>query len=142
MNTKKTAILNNLLNMYKDFYPSSAIFSKSYFKYSIEDVEKVIEELLSKPKIEPKKRAGIRDEIKSIGSEEETKRFYERNLIYNKEDETSKKECLKRITLDELKYIYSQLYSSPAKAKCKKEELLSLIEKYFNGIDRALGMKP
>lgn len=57
-------------------------------------------------------------------------------------EEASKNACLKRISLEELKLIYSQLYCAPAKSKIKKEELLSLIEKSFNGIDRALSMKP
>ena len=64
------------------------------------------------------------------------------HLVYNKDDLEAKQECLKKISLEELKVIYKKIYNIEVKSKIKKEELLLLIEKYFNGIDRAISMKP
>ncbi len=143
MTVKDKDILNHLTKIYKDFYGSSEIFRKGYFKYSVDEVEELIKKIInSTGESTAAKNPIIRDEIKLITNEDMAKKFYIEHLTYNKDEAGAKENCLKNISLEELKLMYTKVYSTEAKTRATKEELLSLIEKYFNGIDRALSMKP
>lgn len=41
-----------------------------------------------------------------------------------------------------LGYLYEIVYKSPLKSNMRKIDALNSIEKYFNGIERAVSMKP
>lgn len=143
MNKKEQDILQTILKLYCDLYPSREIFNKNYFKFTPEELENVIKNLHEeqKPNLQ-KNQNGISESILSIKTVGEVKSFYLENLRYDRSDSKSKEECLKNITGEELKYLYSILYSSPIRTKIRKVELLDLIEKYFDSIDRAFSMKP
>lgn len=143
MTKRDKDILNHLVNIYKEFYCAGDIFKKGYFKYTIDEVEEVINKFTNRTSEDtPINKAIIRDEIKLIENEDMVKQFYLEHLKYNKDEVGAKEKCLKSISLEELKLIYSKIYSSEARNRATKDELLSLIEKYFNGIERALSMKP
>lgn len=147
MNKKEQDILQSLLKVYSDFYASKDLFNKSYFKYSPEEIQQVLSHLLNEqetnvPKTKTKRKSSVRDTVLSINSVDAVKTFYLKNLLYDRGDLQSKAVCLKSITVDELKHLYRALYSSPVRTKVTKSELLTFIENYLEGIDRALSMKP
>lgn len=145
LNAKEKDILKTLLKCYKDFAPlgTGGALRKGYFKYSAEEAEEVVKKLITplEENTETKKTA-VRDEIRQIENVEMAKQFYLEHLVYNKEDAEAKKKCLKSISLDELKLLYQKIYKEETRSKITKEEVLLQIEKYFNGIERALSMKP
>lgn len=145
INEKDRDILNRLVKLYRDFecLRECDALRKGYFKYSIKEVEEAVDRLLAQPNDETRiKKPNIREEIKMINNKEKARQFYLEHLTYDREDNAAKQSCLKNITLDELKLIYSKIYDTEIKSKVTKEALLSLIERYFSGIDRALSMKP
>lgn len=145
INEKDRAVLNELMRFYKDFecLRGCNALRKGYFRYSVEEVEETVRRLLNQTSEKSTvKKLNIREEIKMIDSKEKARKFYLEHLTYNKEDDDAKQNCLKNISLDELKLIYSKIYDTEFKSKVTKEALLSLIERYFGGIDRALSMKP
>ena len=74
-----------------------------------------------------------------IKTEDEVREYYNKNLMCNNDNQ---KECLKKISAKELKHLYNVLYSTPARTSIRKIDILRLIKMYFDGIDRALSMKP
>lgn len=145
MNKKDRDILSWLVRLRKDFecLKGCNAFQNGYFKYSVEEVEEMVYRLLNQPNQEVAvKKPNIREEIKAIDSKEKAKQFYLEHLTYDKENNDAKQNCLKNISMDELKLIYSKIYDTEIKGKVTKGALLSLIERYFGGIDRALSMKP
>ncbi|MFT8323625.1 MAG: hypothetical protein ABF649_22490 [Bacillus sp. (in: firmicutes)] len=143
MNKREQEILQSLLKLYIDMYPSKNLFNKTYFKYTPEDIKKVFSLIISEnQESSQKNRNRIRESILSINTEDEVKNFYLENLLYNQSDIKFKEECLKRISLDELKHLYSILFSSPLRTNIRKNELLDLIRSHFDSIDRAKSMKP
>lgn len=142
---KEKDILKTLLKCYKDFgsLKDSGALRKGYFKYSAEEAEAAVHKLISPPEEgTAAKKSAVRDEIQKIDNIEMAKQFYLEHLVYDKEDAEAKKKCLKSISLDELKLLYKKIYSEETRSKITKEEALLQIEKYFNGIERALSMKP
>lgn len=145
LSVKEKDILKTLLKCYKDFEPlkDSSALHKGYFKYSAEEAEAAVHKLISlQEEGAAAKKPAVRDEIQKIDNIEMAKQFYMHHLVYNKEDTEAKKKCLKSISLDELKMLYKKIYSEETRSKITKEEVLLQIEKYFNGIERALSMKP
>lgn len=143
MNKKEKDILQSLLKIYKEMYLSKELFNKNNLKYTPEEVENVINNLSVEQKpTSQRNQNAIRESILSIVTADEVKSFYLENLLYDHSDSKSKEECLKNISVDELKYLYSILYSSPVRTTIRKKDLLDLIEKYFDSIDRAFSMKP
>jgi len=143
VNKKEIDILQSLLKIYKEMYLSKELFNKNNLKYTPEEVENVINNLSVEQKPTSQRNQNvIRESILSIVTADEVKTFYLENLSYDHSDSKSKEECLKNISVDELKYLYSILYSSPVRKTIRKIDLLDLIEKYFDSIDRAFSMKP
>jgi hypothetical protein len=144
MNSKEQNILQSLLKLYVDMYPSKELFNKVYFKYSPQVVENTIILLLEEKKPGPKtkRKKTPREVISSIHSEDQVHSYYLRNLQYDRNDSKSKESCLKKITLDELKHLYGILYTSPLRKSLRKSDVLDLIERYFASIDRARSLKP
>lgn len=143
MKKKERDILQDLLKLYTDMYPSKELFNKAYFKYAPEEMAKIIDDFLTIKEVTPQQgRNVVRESIQSIQTVEEVGKFYLENLQFDSSDEKSKEECLKSISLNELKHLYNILFSSPIRANIRKNELLELIRNYFESIDRALSMKP
>jgi hypothetical protein len=144
MNSKEQRILQSLLKLYVDMYPSKELFNKVYFKYSPQDVEKTIISLQEEktPSPNTKRKKTLKEAISSIHSEDQVHSYYLRNLQYDRNDSKSKESCLKKITLEELKHLYCILYTSPLKSSLRKSDVLDLIERYFASIERARSLKP
>ncbi|MDP4094959.1 MAG: hypothetical protein Q8920_16575 [Bacillota bacterium] len=143
MSKKNNQIFLNLLNLYKAMYNSKEIFNRNYFKYSIQEVHNAIELALSANDTPPREnKSQIRDSILMLKNEDDVKIFYKQNLQYDHSNKQSKEECLKNFSLNELKHLYSILYTTPNRKSVRKGELLDSIEKYFNAMDRAFSMKP
>jgi len=145
ISVKDKDILKKLVQVYSTFsvLKDSDAIHKDYFKYSVEEAEETVQKIVNQESADkPVKKRAIREEVQIIDNVEMAKQFYLEHLVYNKEETGAKQECLKKISLEELKLVYKKIYNTEAKSRITKEELLSLIEKYFNGIDRALSMKP
>ncbi|MEK4508231.1 hypothetical protein [Paenibacillus sp. FSL K6-2524] len=144
MSKRKHEIIQAVLTLYKDMYNVREIFRNSYFKYTPEEVIKEFEELLIKQESLPTndKTVTLKDSILALSNEEDMKRFYLENLVYDHSDINAKEERLKTYSVEEYKYMYNILYSSPPRSNIRKGELLSAIEKYFDSIDRAKSMMP
>jgi hypothetical protein len=144
MNSKEQNILQSLLKLYIDMYPSKELFNKVYFKHSPQAVENMIISLQKEKKPSPstKRKKSLKEAISSIHSEDQVHSFYLQNLQYDRNDSKSKELCLKKITLEELKHLYCILYTSPLKKSLRKSDILDLIERYFASIDRARSLKP
>jgi hypothetical protein len=137
MQDKKTDILAYLVELYKDLYSHRDLF-KTHFKYSIYEVENFYEQMKSisdtgaSKKIKEEK---ISNDIRALKTPEDIK-----NFIFNSNQ--SKDDLLKKLNLVECAYLYDIIYSSPLKSNMRKIDALNIIEKYFNGISRAISMKP
>jgi hypothetical protein len=144
MNNKEQNILQSLLKLYVDMYPSKELFNKLYFKHSPQDVENTILSLQEEKKPTPntKRKKTLKAAISSIHSEDQVHSYYLQNLQYDRNDNKSKELCLKKITLEELKHLYSILYTSPLRSGLRKSDVLDLIARYFASIDRARSLKP
>lgn len=144
MNSKAQNILQSLLKLYVDMYPSKKLFNKVYFKHSPQAVENTIISLLEekKPSTNARKKRTLKEVISSIHSEDQVHSYYLQNLQYDRNDGKSKELCLKKITLEELKHLYCILYTSPLRRSIRKSDVLDLIERYFASMDRARSLKP
>lgn len=140
---KEKEIIKNLLNLYNDMYKSKKLFNSSYFKYEPEEVEALFKSILySEDNLTEAKTPKVSESVLSLKTDEEVRNFYNLNLKHNYNSELDRKNCLSKISLNDLKYLYSILYSTPVRSNASKNELLNLIEKYFSRIDRAMVMKP
>jgi hypothetical protein len=138
MKEEKTDILAYLVELYKNFYSHKDLF-KTNFKYSICDVEDFYEQMksISDNGVRKKTReeGRISNDIIALKTAEDIK-----NYLFN--NNQSKGDILKKLNLDECAYLYNIIYSSPLKSNMRKIDALNTIEKYFNGISRAISMKP
>jgi hypothetical protein len=137
MQTKKKDILVYLVELYKDLYSHKDIF-KIDFKYSIKEVEIFFEQMqdISHTDINKKQIEEIIDNnILTLKTPDDIKDY-----LYN--DNQSKDDLLKKLSLSEFAYLYNIIYSSPLKSNMRKIDALNSIEKYFKGISRAISMKP
>jgi hypothetical protein len=143
MNKKTQEAIQALINLYKDMYQSKTLFNKSYFRYSPEEMDNILSNIISKEKnTKVLNKKPIRESILALKNEADVKKFYQENLLYDHGDEKAREERLKDYSTNELGYIYNLIYTSPIRSKARRAELLDLIEKYFESIDRAISMKP
>jgi hypothetical protein len=139
MQTKKTDILACLVDLYKDLYAHKDLF-KANFKYSISEVEDFYEQQMeylfdtnTGKKTHGKEK--ISNDVIVLKTPDDVKEYLFNNNL-------SKDDLLKKLSLDEFAYLYKIIYSSPLKSNMRKSDALNTIEKYFNGISRAISMKP
>jgi flagellin-specific chaperone FliS len=142
MQTKRTDILAYLVELYKDFYTHKDLFNVK-FKYSIHEIENFYEQIKDisdtgvgeKPCVEGK----ISEDVMALKTSDDVKEYFSK---YLSNDNQSKDDLLKKLSLSEFSYLYNIIYSSPLKSNMRKIDALNTIEKYFNGISRAISMKP
>ncbi|MGF0111030.1 hypothetical protein [Clostridium sp. SGI.024] len=143
MNNKDKAVINILSELYSYIYANKELYNSKFTKYTPEEVNKAIGKIESeKTLVKEKNNSIIRNEILNIKTKEEVERFYINNLTYDHSNQDSKKKCLKNFTVDELKYLYNIILSTPLKKKVTKSEVLYSIENYFESINRVMSMKP
>ncbi|WP_160680804.1 hypothetical protein [Clostridium sp. C8-1-8] len=143
MEDKQQEILENLISLYKEMYKAKNLFNKGYFRYSPADVEKAITKALSEGKdVIKKEKPALKQAIIAIDNKEEVEKFYRSKLTYNHSNDTERKKCLDKVTVDDLKHLYYILYEDQPKKGLRKGDIFNLIEKYFETIDRALMLKP
>ena len=142
LSQKELSVLQDICRLYEEMYAHREIFEKKYFKYEIEELRKILDKLTFEDHKKSVNKKGIRNSILALHSTNEVRNFYEKYLNYDHSSQEAKKKCIKSITLQELTYLYNIIYSSPLRSNVRKNEVLDLIEKYFEGIDRALNMKP
>lgn len=142
LSQKELSVLQDICKFYEVMYSHKEMFDKKYFKYEMEEVRKILDKLTFEDNKKSVNKKGIRNSILVIHSINEVRNFYEKYLNYDHSSQEDKKKCIKSITLQELTYLYNIIYTSPLRSNVRKNEVLDLIEKYFEGIDRALNMKP
>lgn len=148
MKKKDLQIIQYIFNQYMDLYDKREMFNSKYFKFKKEDALHVLnninEDIEANDEIKnvkEKKAVKLSDNIAIIKTEEDVEKYYLNNLIYKHDDENSKKDMLKHISVAEIKYLYKILYKTDFKGKLNKATVLEGIEKYFENKNRALYLK-
>jgi hypothetical protein len=139
---KRTDILAYLVELYKKIY-NHKDFLKLDFKYSISEVEDFYNQakILSENDIVEKssKKENIRDDILNLKTTDDVKEYLSKYIANGNQ---SKEVLLKDTSLAEFAHLYKIIYSSRLKPNMRKIDAFKAIEKYFNGISRAVSMKP
>ena len=145
MPNQKADILAYLVELYKEIY-NHKDFLKLDFKYTISEVEdfynqtnqrKISSENDNVEKLN--KKEIIRDDILNLKTVDDVKEYLSKYLVNGNQ---SKEELLKDTSLSEFAYLYKIIYSSQLKPNMRKIDAFKTIERYFNGISRAVSMKP
>ncbi len=86
----------------------------------------------------------VRDEVLALKSVANLREYYDKNLGCHKYDDNDDqlKECLKKYSLEEFRYMHSIVYSSSGRSGARKVDILRNIDMYFRAIDRAKLLKP
>jgi hypothetical protein len=142
MRNKKTGILAYLVELYKEIYKHKD-FLKLDFKYSISEVENFYNQTRISSENDnfekSSKKETIRDDILNLKNVDDVKDYLSKYIANGNQ---SKEDSLKDTSLSEFAYLYKIIYSSPLKPNMRKIDAFKTIEKYFNGISRAVSMKP
>lgn len=148
MKKKDLEIIEYIFNQYIDLYDKRDMFNSKYFKFKKEDVLDVLNNINTDTvindnikKFKSEKSAKLSENIAIIKTEEEVEKYYLNNLIYKHDDENSKKNKLKNISLVEIKYLYKILYKTDWKGRVNKTVVLERIENYFENKKRAVYLK-
>lgn len=144
MDKKDQAIFEMLLDIYSKIYENKEFYNPKFTKYTLEEVSESLNKyLIKKEKSKEKEKIlVVRDEILKIKSEDDLYKFYVENLTYDINEKSGERECLKRINIEELKYLYYIILSTPLKKNTKKIEVLQMIKNYFDSVGRVISMKP
>jgi hypothetical protein len=138
MQANKTDILANLVSVYKKLYTHKDLLTVD-LKYSINEVEDFYGQMKDSFNISTTKKkheAGkISDTVLALKTPDDVKDYLSNN-------NQSKDDLLKNLSLDEFSYLYKIIYSSSLKSNMRKIDALNAIEKYFYGISRAISMRP
>jgi hypothetical protein len=130
------------VEVYKKVYEHKD-FLKLDFKYSTSEVENFYNEIEVSSENNNVERANkketIRADILNLKTVDDVKGYFSK---YISNDNQSKENLIKDTSLSEFAYLYNIIYSSPLKPNMRKIDALKTIEKYFNGISRAVAMKP
>jgi hypothetical protein len=142
MQNKKIDIFAYLVELYKEIYKHKNLLNLD-FKYSISEVEDFytqIKVLSENDDVEKSsKKETIRDDILNLKTADDVKRYFSKYIANGNQ---SKEDLLKDTSLSEFAYLYKIIYSSPLKPNMRKIDAYKTIEKYFNGISRAVSMRP
>jgi DNA repair exonuclease SbcCD ATPase subunit len=142
MLNKKIDVLSSLVEIYKDLYAHKDLFNVN-FKYSPNEVENFYKQIQPTLKIEDiektKEKEGINEDILALKTTDDIKEYF---MKWSSDDNLSKEDLIKKLSLNEFGYIYTIIFSSPLKSNMRKIDALNAIEKFFTGISRAVSMKP
>jgi hypothetical protein len=142
MQHKRKDILAYLVEVYKDFYIHKDLFRVN-FKYSPEDIEDFYKQfqdsVIDGNGKKSHTKETIRSDILALKTADDIKGYL---MKYRSGNTFSKDACIRELSLDEFDYLYKIIYESPLKSNMRKIDALNSIEKYFNGISRAVSMKP
>lgn len=144
MNQKQKTALNKLLSLYTELYPSKDVFKNNLFPYTPDELSEIIKGINDVEDANPKRpRSLIREDIQHIESVEQVQEYVSKLGLLNGTYETIEdNKAALALTLAEYKHLYSILYTTPIGSKVKKDVLINLIVKYFDGIQRAHALKP
>jgi hypothetical protein len=142
MRNKKIDILAYLVELYKEIY-NHKDFLKLDFKYSISEVEDFYNQTRISSESDnvekSNKKETIREDILNLKTADDVKEYFSKYIANGSQ---SKEDLLKDTSLSEFAYLYKIIYSSQLKPNMRKIDAFKSIEKYFNGISRAVSMKP
>lgn len=145
MNNSNEKIKNDLLDLYEILYHMgknnkvSSFFSTEVLKkmkYKPEEVKKVLN--ITECVIE-KSRQSISNEISSIETRNQALDYFAKNLsdVFKPNiSQTEKNDILKKVTLEELKYLYQIIFGIPMENKCKKMDIVYKIKDYYENEKR------
>jgi hypothetical protein len=142
MYQRKADILAFLVEVYKEFYTYKDLF-KMNFKYSPSDIENFYKQfhdsMTSGNNKQSNAQETIRADILSMKTVDDIKGYL---IKYRSNGVLSKDALIKELSLDEFDYLYKIIYKSSLKSNMRKIDALNSIDKYFNGVSRAISMKP
>ncbi len=147
MNCNNT-MKKDLAELYKILYNfSQSEASKSFLnkdllkklKYDPKDIENLLQDQ-NTANINKKVETKIRPEILNIKTEEEVYTYLEENIFMvfqNEIDEVEKNNILKKITAEEIKYLYQIVSSIKPPDKIKKLDMLYKLRSFYFNKKRA-----
>ncbi len=147
MNCNNT-MKKDLAELYKILYNfSQSEASKSFLnkdllkklKYDPKDIENLLQDQKT-ANINKKVETKIRPEILNIKTEEEVYTYLEENIFMvfqNEIDEVEKNNILKKITAEEIKYLYQIVSSIKPPDKIKKLDMLYKLRSFYFNKKRA-----
>jgi hypothetical protein len=143
MVNKEIDVLTSLVNIYKNVYTHKELLNLN-LKYSQNEIEDFYQQM--RTSIETKnakksdgKKEVISEDVLALKTPDDVKEYF---MKYQSGSDRSNNSLIEKLSLTEFDYIYNIIYSSPLKSGKRKIDALNSIEKYFNGIARAISMKP
>lgn len=139
MDSDSEKIKHDLFDLYEVFYLMGKNDKISLFlnaevlktiKYKPEEVKKA---LSIEDGVAGIKKQKISLEILPIESREQALEFFAENLecyFDSSNTETEKNHILKKVTMEDLKYLYQLIFGIPVTNKCKKENILYKIKEF------------
>lgn len=149
MNNSNEKIKNDLLDLYEILYhmgesnKTLSFFSPEILKkikYKPEEVKKVLN--ITNTAIEKSKQS-ISSEISSIKTQNQALDYFSKNLsdVFRPNiSETEKNDILKKVTLEELKYLYQIVFGIPMENKCKKMDIIYKMKDYHENEKRTVDL--
>lgn len=145
MSDSNKKIKTDLLDLYEILYymgkndKASSFFSTEVIKkikYKPEEIKKVLN--ITDPVIK-KNRQSLSNEISSIKTRNQALEYLAKNIfvIFRPDiSETEKNDIIKKVTLEELKYLYQIVFGISMENKCKKMDIVYKIKDYYENEKR------
>lgn len=145
MSNSSKKIKNDLLDLYEILYhmgesnKTLSFFSPEILKkikYKPEEVKKVLN--ITHP-VSEKSKQSISNEILSIETQNQALDYFVKNLsdVFKPNiSESEKNDILKKVTLEELKYLYQIVFGIPMENKCKKMDIVYKMKDYYENEKR------
>lgn len=149
MNNSDKKIKNDLLDLYEILYhmeennKASSFFSPEILKrikYKPEEVKKVLN--ITDTVIEKSKQS-VSNEISAIKTQSQALEYFAKNIsdVFKPNiSETEKNAILKKVTLEELKYLYQIVFGIPIENKCKKMDIIYKMKDYHENEKRTVDL--
>lgn len=146
MSNYNETVKKDLMSLYEELYNigqnkgASSIFNTGLLKklkYEPEEVKKILG--LSDNNNSEKKQSKISLEISSIRDKDQALEYFQKNLadVFQPDiSEMEKNSILKKVTLEELKYLYEKIYDIPLGNNCKKMDVIFKIKDFWDSQKR------
>ncbi len=138
-------IKKDVIDLYTKLYMLSrneeacGFFSKELLKklkYTPQEVQAAIEQKSSPC---PKARPKIKQEILEIKTKEQVRSYFQEHLADACKPEMGEEErngSLKKVTLEEIKYLYQIVFGISLPEKCRKIDVIYKIKNYYDNEER------
>lgn len=145
MSGKNESIKNDLINLYKYLYYMSKSETANYFfsneilkklKYTPEEITEFLEVFNCSME---KQKSKIKPEIVEIQTKEQVLEYFKEYLLPICQPdilEEDKNNILKKVTLEDIRYLYKIIFGISLAEKCKKIDAIYKIKDFFDNEER------